>query len=320
MFKKILLPISAIAAMTLMACSGSSKSQVQTEPAANENANLTVSAAGAAEADANATGELTDEEIAAALALQRAAMEAQANGNGNAEKSSPIPAKCEIISESENSIHMVLTVPDSGKVTMEASLEGTTVKSISKLEFEPNISDEVIAKECEGMKSEEESVVTCEDRTITAVTTVNDPSVQYVYPMMVNQIKELCQSVQQTGFLNADEVSGGAKSSAEAPQAGVPLQGSCNMDMNSNVWTIKIESTNTTFTYEFTDKVTKISREVVANMGTPEMCAMAANAAAQDGGKIRCEGAVAYVSETEEEEGLTKEDVKSQFLPLCTQN
>lgn len=308
MLKKILLPVSAVAAMSLMACSGSAKVQVQTEAApAEEN----VSTVNAGDTGTYATGEMTDEQIAAATKNQM-------NGTGGNEGGEhPIPAKCEIISESATSLQMVITVPDSGSVSMDVALDGNTVRNATKLVFTPNVSEESIAKECENAKGDESAAVTCQDRTIDVLDTITDPAAAMMFPMVTGELKELCKNIQKTGFLDMEPEN--SSEATPSPSGAAIANVQCNMDMNSNVWTIKFEN-NTTITYEFNGNVTKISHDAIANMGTPEMCAMAANAAAQEGGKIRCEGSNAFVSEISEEEGLTKENVKNQFAPLCGQN
>lgn len=314
MLKKFILPIGAIAAISLTACSGSANVKVQAETGSAENSSVSVSAAGGSSAT-----EPTDEEIAAALAARQAALAASPE-NGSSKKrgflsagrpEEPMPATCEMLVDNENEVQAKFDVKDKAIVTMGFSVVDEAIKSIMTATFKENISQDEINDECELTKGEnngEGATVTCEGNTI-SVAEVSTELPPAMFAMVASTIKESCVNTQQTGFMGGTAPS----APAAAPEA---LKVDCNVDMNANEWNVNVNGIN--MKYIFEGNRAKMITEMAQDMGSAEMCQMAITMAKQEDASVNghCDGTVLKMQAVEDTDE-TKAELYERMKPFC---
>lgn len=315
MLKKIILPITAAAAMSLVACSSSQKVTVNVEANGNEGSAATAPAANGS----NGASGMSDEEIAAALAAQQATLAAnQANGAekkkglliaGNPDE--PMAATCEMLVDSESEIQAKFDVKDKAIVTMGFSVVDEAIKSVMTATFKEGISQDEINNECELTKGEnngEGSTVTCEGNTI-SVTEVSTELPPAMFPMVATAIKDACTNTQQTGFMGDTAPS----APAAAPEA---LKIDCNVDMNANEWNVNVNGINVKYIFE--GNSAKMITEMAQDMGSAEMCQMAINMAKQEDASVNghCDGTVLKMQAVEDTDE-TKAELYERMKPFC---
>lgn len=298
MFKKFIFPMTIASAIAFTACAGSKKDNAEPQQAMSE-------------------GE---------TAIDTTAIDTTPADSVVAIKS--VAVSCTIDEETENSFQVSIGKKDSVLETTKIMHKDNLFGIYTTIKFKANVSDEFFQNECENAKSYERAnhQVSCQNRTIyiSKEKEGEDREIALLLPLFAKEVKESCLTIQETGRLPNEQDSQG-EDKKENKQATIPPKTEnaessfiCNMDMNSNVWTLTNPDSKTTLIFNFVGNNVKVTTIVVTETESPEMCNwMAAMAKEEENYTITCDGKTSRTVVTTIDEDVDKEELYNGLKPSC---
>lgn len=222
----------------------------------------------------------------------------------------------------------VIVVPDSGTVTFSFSLNENQFKGTMEYVIDDKVSEETAKSECEKTTTKDNDPFTnvvCNGRTITGELPLDDIPAVLAYPFITAEFAKGCDKVNETGDIEDLSVNK-KKKKKETPnettsQAKVRNYQfiECNIEFNSNVWTLKT-SEGYTETIEFIDDGAKVTQDKTNDLYLPQLCQIAATGLSQElGAKAHCEEGILHMLSISplSLEGKTKEDIFTAIKSSC---
>lgn len=301
MLKKFILPMTIASAVVFTACAGSKKDNV--EPQAKSEGETAADTAAIDTTPADSVVAINDTDA-------------------------PIPVTCTIDEETESGIQVTIGKKDSVLETTKIMHKDNLFGIYTTIKFKANVSDEFFQNECENAKSYERAnhQVSCQNRTIyiSKEKEGEDREIALLLPLFAKEVKESCLTIQETGRLPNEQDSQG-EDKKENKQATIPPKTEnaessfiCNMDMNSNVWTLTNPESKTTLIYNFVGNNAKVTTIVVTETDSPEMCNLLAAVAKENNETVvNCDGKTAHTAVTVEHENVDKQEQYTGLKPFC---
>ena len=137
----------------------------------------------------------------------------------NLNKPNQVKPTCDVITDIDTAFKMIVVVPDSVTMTLEASFINYIYELKQRVVFDPKISQSVLDTECAEAKAEAdeikkmmqeagaigEDVVTCEGNVITEIsTTLSESKLNPMAPIAA-QFYSDCEEIQKTGVIPFDD-------------------------------------------------------------------------------------------------------------------
>jgi len=235
-----------------------------------------------------------------------------------------VAVSCTIDEETENSFQVSIGKKDSVLETTKIMHKDNLFGIYTTIKFKANVSDEFFQNECENAKSYERAnhQVSCQNRTIyiSKEKEGEDREIALLLPLFAKEVKESCLTIQETGRLPNEQDSQGEDKKETIPPKTENAESSfiCNMDMNSNVWTLTNPDSKTTLIFNFVGNNVKVTTIVVTETESPEMCNwMAAMAKEEENYTITCDGKTSRTVVTTIDEDVDKEELYNGLKPSC---